>query len=342
VRARAFDVTKALLVKDGETTKVSTGFGATPKGLDVHVESGTSGEPTTLDLDVGDLPASSEFTLNKEDGIRATWHAPQGGTDMHLGLSSKDIGADLQIDDLPADVNHLCVGHNSDCDPQSPQEVVIRMVSNGIDDDDNDETPPVHEIDDVPYPIDNDVIVESDAGGPLVVADGRVCLPPSDNPLPGPIPGQDAGRTGDVYDSCVDGSAHNYVELHDVSLQTARLEFNKTHAVISEPDYPTYDEDLIKIWLATDDYGIRAGHAVVRNEDTDSEVVIETGDGSLRNTGDHFYALKTLAITNKKPPDEQDNQLAGCDDLTLKVDVLGISFDVLPQPGELILGDICQ
>ena len=127
-----------------------------------------------------------------------------------------------------------------------------------------------------------------------------------------------------------------------MSLQSARLEFNKTHAVIQQPDYPTYDEDLIKIWLATDDHGIRAGRAVVRNEDTSSEVVIETGSGSLRNTGDHFYALKTLAITNKKPPDDQENQLAGCDDLTLEVEIAGINFDVLPQPGELILGDICQ
>ena len=340
MRARAFDVTKALLTKDGETTKVATGFGATPKELDVHVESGTGGEPTTLDLDVGDLPSSSEFTLNKDDGIRATWHAPQGGTDMNLELSSKDIGADLRIRDLPANINHLCVGHNTHPLIRSRRKVVvIPILSNPIDENpDSDEDPPVFEMDEVPYPIDNDVIVESDADGPLVVADGRVCLPPG-RPPPWPNPAQAWAHP--FHHRGRAAPCPNYVDLHEVSLQTARLEFNKTHAVIQQPDYPIYDEDLIKIWLATDDYGIRAGRAVVRNEDTSSEVVIETGSGSLRNTGDHFYALKTLAITNKKPPDDQENQLAGCDDLTLEVEIAGINIDVLPQPGELVLGDIC-
>ena len=107
------------------------------------------------------------------------------------------------------------------------------------------------------------------------------------------------------------------------------------------PDFPIYDEKLMKIWLATDDYGIRAGRVVIRNEDTSSEVVIGTGNSSLRNTGDYFYALKNLSIVNVPPPEDQVNQLASCDDLTVEVEIIGINIDVLPQPGELMLGDIC-
>ena len=70
---------------------------------------------------------------------------------MTVKLSSKDIGADLQICDLPANINHLCVGHNTDCDPQSPQVVVIPILSNPIDENpDSDEDPPVFEMDEVP------------------------------------------------------------------------------------------------------------------------------------------------------------------------------------------------
>ena len=95
------------------TTRVETAFGSTPAPLDIDVDGGTGAEPLDLDVGVTDLPTSSTFKLSQLLGMKIGWDAASPGTDVTVKLSSKDVGADLTIPNLPSFVD-VCVGGGLD------------------------------------------------------------------------------------------------------------------------------------------------------------------------------------------------------------------------------------
>ncbi|HWI06575.1 MAG TPA: hypothetical protein VNT54_03555, partial [Solirubrobacteraceae bacterium] len=313
VQARVFGLSKVLLGTSA-TTKVQTEFASAPAPLDIAVDGGTGGEPLDLDVTVTDLPTSSTFTLSQLLGMKIGWDAASAGTDVALKLSAKDVGADLTLTDLPSDVD-VCVGGGLlGCAPKAPSffsrggEVLI-------------------------FP--NAFTAVTEANGTIRLG-GKVCLPPTDDD------GEALDPPGTVYGACLDGTSPNRIEITNLRLKDQRLEFASGDTTNEDEDGDPLEDDLLKLWLEGDSQGIRVDNLFVRNDTSDSSTIVKAGHNGglpLRNSGSHFFLLADMSgIPNTEI---RANQME-CDDLDVKVDLplLGLT-DVLPFPGEVVLGDIC-
>lgn len=297
VQARAFHLSKVLLT-NLLGTKVETAFGTTPQPLDLAVDGGTTADPMDLDVVVTDLPTSSTFELSQLLGMHITWNASSPGTDVGLKLSSKDVGADLDIPDLPSSTN-VCIGGKLDCDPQSKQVV---LVDPGIFDDD------------VNVAFFNKFTAATSANGTIKM-DGKVCLPPTDD--------DGENRTGDVYTSCIDGTAPNRIEINNLRLKNTRLEFAAGDSDSKDDDGDPIEDDLLKLYLDTDSEGIKVDSLKVRNDTSDSTTTIKAGANGgppLRNTGSHYFGLFDLTFPPSVEDEPMINQLE-CGDLVVEVDL---------------------
>lgn len=313
VQARVFALSKVLL-GTSLTTKVETAFGSAPKPLDIAVDGGTGGEPLDMDVTVTDLPTSSTFTLSQLLGMKIGWTAASSGTDVALKLSAKDVGADLTLTDLPSFVN-VCVGGGlTGCSPKAPS-----FFQSG---------------DDL-WIFPNSFTAVTDANGTIRMG-GKVCLPPTDGD------GEALSPPGTVYGACLDGTSPNRIEIDNLRLRKQRLEFASGDTTNEDEDGDPFEDDLLKLWLEGDSGGIKVDNLLVRNDTSDSSTIVRAGHNGglpLRNSGDHFFLLADMSgIPNTEI---RDNQME-CDDLDVKVDLplLGLT-DVLPFPGEVVLGDVC-
>ena len=313
VQARVFALSKVLL-GTSSTTSVETAFGSTPAPLDIAVDGGTGGEPLDLDVEVNDLPLSSTFTLSQLLGMKLGWTAAAPNTDVAVKLSSKDVGADLTLTDLPSFVD-VCVGGGlTGCSPKAPS-----FFSRGGDT--------------LTFP--NAFTAVTDANGTIRMG-GKVCLPPTDDD------GEALSPPGTVYGACLDGTSPNRIEIDNLRLKQQRLEFASGDTTNEDEDGDPIEDDLLKLYLEGDSQGIRVNNLHVRNDTSDSSTIVRaghTGGPPLRNSGDHFFLLADMSgIPNTEI---RQNQME-CDDLDVKVDlpILGLT-DVLPFPGEVVLGDIC-
>ena len=313
VQARVFALSKVLL-GTSLTTSVETAFGSAPAPLDIAVDGGTGAEPLDLDVGVNDLPLSSTFTLNQLGGMKLGWSAGASNTDVTVKLSSKDVGADLTLTDLPSFVD-VCIGGGlTGCSPKAPS-----FFQAGSD----------------LWVLPNAFTAVTDANGTIRMG-GKVCLPPTDGD------GEALSPPGTVYGACLNGTSPNRIEIDNLRLRKQRLEFASGDTTNEDEDGDPLEDGLLKLWLEGDSQGIRVNNLHVRNDTSDSSTILRaghTGGLPLRNSGDHFFLLADMSgIPNTEI---RHNQME-CDDLDVKVDlpVLGLT-DVLPFPGEVVLGDIC-
>lgn len=317
VQARVFELSRVLLGTSA-TTKVETAFGALPAPLDIAVDGGTGGEPLDLDVGVTDLPTSSTFTLSQLLGMKIGWNGASPGTDVALKLSAKDVGADLTLSDLPSFID-VCVGGGLlGCQPKAPSHFTAGSEQ---------------------WIFPNSFTAVTDANGTIRMG-GKVCLPPTDDD------GEALDPPGTVYGACLDGTSPNRIEIANLRLRQQRLEFASGDTTSEDEDGDPLEDDLLKLWLEGDGGGIKVDKLRVRNDTSDSETILKaghTGGPPLRNTGDHFFLLADMNGGFLGVPTTllRDNQME-CDDLEVQVQlpVLGLT-DVLPSPGELVLGDIC-
>ncbi len=322
VQARVFDLNKVLLT-DILGTKVQTAFVATPKPLDIAVDGGTGAEPLDLDVTAGDLPLASTFDFSTVGGMKIKWDVHDGaaatGTDVDVNVSSKDVGAVLDVDDLPTHVD-VCIGGRLECNPQSKQ---IVLVDPGIFSDSTH------------VAFFNNFTAATEANG-IIRMTGKVCLPPTDDD------GEALDPPGTVYGTCIAGTAPNRIEIDDLRIKTTRLEFAAGDSNSLDGDGDPIEDDLLKLYLDSDDEGIRVGELKVRNDTSDSTTIIRAGDPPLTNTGDFFFGLFDLSVPPSQEDEPRVNQIE-CGDLDVEVDlpVLGLT-DVLPGLGEFFLGDICS
>lgn len=128
---------------------------------------------------------------------------------------------------------------------------------------------------------------------------------------------------------------------------TARpLELASGDTTNEDGDGDPAEDSLLKLWLEGDTGGIRVDNLLVRNDTSDSSTVVKaghTGGPPLRNSGSRFFLLADMNGGFLGAPTTllRTNQME-CDDLDLKVQlpVLGLT-DVLPFPGEVVLGNVC-
>lgn len=238
-----------------------------------------------------------------------------------MRLSSKDLGTNLHIDDLPAEMQ-ACIGGGPDCDPQAPEWV---KIDPGV------FTRSKYAL----FP--NDVTLSTSASDDIRVG-GSVCLPPTNG---------DGDRNGDVNNTCFDGTAPNRITMSNLRMQNARLELatGETETRNDDGDGP-WDDGLLKLYLDTDAKGIRMDDLTIRNDTAEKITRLRAGNPGLRSwadqNGDHFFGVFDLDV----PPEQEEHPRIGqleCGDLDVKVDlpVLGLT-DVLPGLGEFFLGDICH
>ena len=233
---------------------------------------------------------------------------------MTVKLSAKDVGADLTITDLPSFVD-ICVGGGLlGCSPKAPS---------------------FFQAGDDLWIFPNAFTAVTDANGTITMG-GKVCLPPTDDD------GEALNPPGTVYGACLDGTSPNRIEIDNLRLKQQRLEFGSGDTTNEDEDGDPLEDGLLKLWLEGDSDGIKVDNLLVRNDTSDSSTIVRAGHNGglpLRNSGDHFFLLADMDF----PPNTEirENQME-CDDLDVKVDLplLGLT-DVLPFPGELVLGDIC-
>ena len=314
VQARVFALSKVLL-GTSLTTSVETAFGSTPAPLDIAVDGGTAAEPLDLDVGVTDLPLSSTFTMSQLLGMNLDWTAATPGTDVTVKLSAKDVGADLTITDLPSFVD-ICVGGGLvGCSPKAPS---------------------FFQAGDDLWIFPNAFTAVTNANGTITMG-GKVCLPPTDDD------GEALSPPGTVYGACLNGTSPNRIEIDNLRLKQQRLEFASGDTTNEDEDGDPLEDGLLKLYLEGDNDGIRVDNMLVRNDTSDSSTIVRAGRSAnslpLRNSNDHFFLLADMDF----PPNAEirENQLE-CDDLDVKVDlpILGLT-DVLPFPGDPVLGDIC-
>lgn len=313
VQARVFALSRVLL-GTSISTSVDTAFGSAPKPLDIAIDGGTSAEPMDLDVEVDDLPTASVFTFSQLLGMKIGWTAATPGTDVDLKVSTKDVGADLEIPDLPSVVN-VCVGGGlTGCSPKAPS-----FFQSGGD-----------------LWIFPNAFTAVTSANDTIRMSGKVCLPPTDDD------GEALDPPGTVYGACLDGTSPNRIEISNLRLKDQRLEFASGDTTNEDEDGDPLEDDLLKLWLEGDSGGIRVDNLLVRNDTSDSSTIVRAGHNGglpLRNSGDHFFLLADMSgIPNTEI---RHNQME-CDDLDVKVDLplLGLT-DVLPFPGEVVLGDVC-
>jgi hypothetical protein len=321
VQARVFALSKVLLTSL-LGTKVETAFGSTPAPLDIAVDGGTGADPLDLDVGVTDLPLSSTFEFSDLLGMNITWTAASAGTDVALKVAAKDVGADLSIPDLPANVD-VCVGGGlAACSPKSKQ---IVLVDPGV----------TSSSTFVVFP--NSFTAVTAANGTIRMS-GKVCLPPTDSD------GEALDPPGTVYGTCVAGTATNRIEINNLRLRDQRLELAAGDSATKDEDGNPIEDDLLKLYLEGDDGGIKVDELRVRNDTSDSTTTLRaghTGGPPLRNSGDFFFGVFDLTFPPAQEDEPRLNQIE-CGDLDVEVDlpVLGAT-DVLPGLGEAFLGDIC-
>lgn len=314
VQSRAFGLSKVLLT-DLLGTKVETAFGTPPPPLDLAVDGGTAADPIDIDVVVTDLPTASTFELSQLLGMKLKWTAASAGTDVGLKLSSKDVGADLNIPNLPSSVD-VCIGGKLDCSPQSKQ---IVLVDPGL------FSASTH------VAFFNRFTAVTSANGTISMG-GKVCLPPTDDD------GED--RTGDVYGTCIDGTATNRIEIDNLRLKNTRLEFASGDSDSKDSDGDPIEDSLLKLFLDSDDDGIKVDELKVRNDNADSTTTITAGANGgppLRNSGDFYFGLFDLTFPPSVEDEPMVNQLE-CGDLVVEVDLPLIGATNIVGVAELVTG----
>ncbi len=300
-------------------TVVTTGFAANPAPLDVHMDGGTVDDPTDIDVVVNELKTWQQFTLLDWSGLRVNWRTNEAGTDLDLDVSTKDVGTDLHVRDLPT-VAQFCVGGDQQCATGIGRRFKV-----------NDKM--------VTVPTSASIFTEANG---LLNVDGWVCLPPAN---------KEGDRQGDVYGSCIDRSATNRVEINELQLQDATIGIysGETLERNEEGDGPEEDE-LLKLYVHTNDVGIRVKDLFLRNTLADSRTKIQAGwiekDGQRIPGGKPLRsgaggAFELLADLSGIPNAEHRRGQIECETMVVSVWIVLGHFDVLPFPGEAVLGDIC-
>lgn len=301
-------------------TRVTTAFDADPAPLDVDMAAGTSEDPSDIDIVVDDLRTSQQFTLTDYNGLYVDWRTNEPGTDVDLDVSTKDIGTDLNLRDLPT-VASFCLGGDQQC--VSDVRRTFRVNDKNV-------TVPTQ------------AAIHSSANG-LVQVNGWVCLPPTD---------KESDRVGDVYGTCADRTATNRLELDELWLQNTALGFFSGETVERNEDGDGPEEDeLLKFYLLSDSTGVRVRNMFVRNTVADNRIKIGAGwkdvDGERRPVGEVLrssggQAFELLADLSGIPNAESRRGQIQCDDVNVNVWILVGSFDVIPHLAETVLGDVCE
>ncbi len=174
------------------------------------------------------------------------------------------------------------------------------------------------------------------AANGVIRMSGTVCLPPTDDD------GEALDPPGTAYGTC-NGSWPNRIAIDNLRLKDQRLEFASGDTTNKDEDGDPIEDDLVKLLLDGDGDGIKVDQLQVRNDTSDSTTTIRaghTGGDPLRNVGGVFFLLADM--TGIPSGLIREHQL-DCDNLTLEVDLplLGAT-DVLPFPGDPIIGDICE
>ncbi len=175
----------------------------------------------------------------------------------------------------------------------------------------------------------------TNANGTITMG-GKVCLPPTDGD------GEALSPPGTVYGACLNGTSPNRIEIDNLRLKQQRLEFGSGDTTNEDEDGDPMEDGLLKLWLEGDNDGIRVDNMLVRNDTSDSSTIVRAGNNGglpLRNSGDHFFLLADM---DSRPTRRSGTTRWSATTSTVKVDLplLGLT-DVLPDPGELVLGDIC-
>ena len=324
VQTRVFGLQKVVLT-NFISTKVETAFGVDPAPLDVDVLAGDFVEPVDLDVVVDDLPRSSTFEVNDANGLELGWDASEAGTDVDVKLSSKDVGADLQVPNLP-DHLEMCVGSGiAACGPRSP--LVVR-VDPGVG----------SSITDVLLP--NTLALVSEASD-LVRLNGKVCLRRTN------ILGEAyEGESGDVYGQCLPGgTSPNQVTIDNLRLKTVRMEFAAGDTLSVDDDDDPIEDDLLKLYIDSDATGISVDKLRVDNKDTEDLVEVVVHDSNpLRNAtvGSPFFRLWDLTIP---PSEEDDTPFTGrlnCLGTVIYMNLPFFEFEGIPLPLlEVPAGEFC-
>lgn len=301
-------------------TQVVADWNGNAAPLDIALDAGTGADPTDIDVVAEELHTHQDFTISEFGGLRIDWRADQPGTDVRLDVSTKDLGADLDATDLPTSAQ-LCAGGDQQCVSDVPRRFRV-----------NDKW----------VTVPTNAAIHSSANG-LISVSGWICLPPSND---------EGDRQGDVYGSCLDRSASNRIEMTHVELQNTALGVFSGETLERNGDGDGPEEnDLLKVYLLTDQQGVRIRRLDISNTLTDKQTTLIAGwrekDGVWRREGKPLaseggQAFRWLADLTGIPNTESRIGRMVCDDLTVGVDlpILG-KTDVIPNPGEAVLGDIC-
>lgn len=320
VRLRVFNLNRAKLTDVfGLSQTVDLGFGETPAPLDVTLRGGTGEKPVTLDAVATEIPRNVSLEIAPILGTTLTYKADAPTADVRLDVIAPDASVhDLQIADIPTDAK-VCFGGRLNCGQKASDQIVV----------DGDEI----------YTLPNSFNLDTNANGDLRIVRGKVCLPLTDQRGRRLPPPRDA-----PYRPCAPDDK-NFIDLVEVRMRKVHLEIGGGETVEQDGDGDAMEAGLFKLWLETDDNGIRANQVKVVNTTTKSVTELDTNGGRLRNvpSNSHFYAV----IDGDPPPTiEDDANRTGhltCDDgdieIELDVRIFGLDFDVFDLPDIL---DICD
>ena len=292
VQARILNLQKVLLTSL-LSTKVETGFGAPPAPLDVVVDGGTVADPLDVDLNIKDLPISSTFELDTSLGTRLKWNAPTPGTDIHVNLAAKSVGASLDVTDLPGFVD-VCVGTGLiGCIPKAPQVVrVDPCITCSV----------------ATVVLANDFTLDSKASDTVRI-DGRICLPRTDDDgdaLP------DSDPRTKVYGGCLgDAPWQNTIDITKLRVKDTRLEFSGGYSDTKDEDGDPVEEKLLKLYMDSDVHGLTMERMGISNQDEGDFMKLEVYEHTpLRNAvvGQPFFWLFDMSFP---PSDEDDTPFSG-------------------------------
>ncbi|WP_040600259.1 hypothetical protein, partial [Patulibacter medicamentivorans] len=228
--------------------KVKTQFAANPEPLDLVMWSGMGGEDRSrIELTASELKTEQEFEFIDRNGLRVDWRSNEVGTDLHLGVSAKEVGTDVDIEDLPTQA-FVCVVGNDDC---FDRYVLGRFPVNG-------------KLVEVPV----GTSIRTVASGPVVVS-GWICLTPTTT---------HGTPSGAVYDSCINRTASNRVELDRLEVQSMTFGVHTGETVDRNSSGNGPEEDnLLLLHLRTDGTGLRARNINIRNTVAEKLNIIRAG-----------------------------------------------------------------
>ncbi|WP_320668577.1 hypothetical protein [Patulibacter defluvii] len=253
--------------------KVKTKFAANPAPLDLVLRSGIGIDRSRVELTASDLKTEQEFAFVDHNGLRVDWTSNEPGTDLHLGVSTEAIGTNVDVTDLPTQA-FFCAAGGQEC---LNGYIMGRFPINGKQ---------------VELPLATSV--RTQANEPFEIS-GQICLVPTT---------EHGTPSGAVYDSCIEGTAKNRVEIDRLEVQsmTFGVFTGETPQRNGSGDGPEED-DLLLLHIVTDATGIRARNINIRNTTADKLNIIRAGwTGSHPNYVREGEALKVIPRAPGLPP----------------------------------------